>query len=214
MTEGTRVVAYLRVSTSEQAESGLSLDSQLAVIQREAEHRGWALVGDERDVESGKSTKRRDGLARALELCRTRKADAIAVTKLDRLSRSVSDFAQLVEQSRREGWGIIALDVGIDMTTPNGEMLAGILAVLGQWERRLVSERTKTALATKRARGERLGAKRVVPDDVRRLIREARMQGMTYRAICDMLTSEGVPTGRGGRWHPQTVKLIATSSEE
>jgi DNA invertase Pin-like site-specific DNA recombinase len=145
------VVGYVRVSTDAQGERGAGLEVQRRAIREEAERREWRLVEIYEDVVSGKSMNGRHGLHAALEALRCGEASVIVVAKLDRLSRSLIDFAGLVERSRREGWAIVALDLGVDLTTAGGEMLAGVLAVLAQWERRMISERTKAALAVRRA---------------------------------------------------------------
>ena len=85
-------------------------------------------------------------------------ANTLVVAKLDRLSRSMLDFAKVMETSQKQGWALVALDVQVDTTTSSGEAMANMLAVFSQFERRLISERTKQALAQKRAAGVRLGA--------------------------------------------------------
>src|SRR4051794_460309 len=102
-----RAVGYVRVSTNEQADSGIGLESQRAAIRIDCERRGWQLVALLEDAASGKSLDRRPGLARALELIERRDgADVLVVAKLDRLSRSLLDFASLMERARRKGWSI------------------------------------------------------------------------------------------------------------
>jgi len=86
---------------------------------------------------------KRPGLASALEQLDADQADTLVVSKLDRLSRSLLDFAALVERSRRNGWTLVALDLAVDTTTPSGEMLANVLAAFAQFERRLIGQRTK-----------------------------------------------------------------------
>lgn len=88
----------------------------------------------------------------ALEAVEGGQADALCVAKLDRLSRSLLDFAGLMERSRKRGWSLVALDLGVDTSTPSGEMMASVLATFAQFERRLIGERTRAALAEKRAR--------------------------------------------------------------
>ena len=79
------------------------------------------------------------------------------VAKLDRLSRSMTDFTRLMERSWKKGWALVALDLGVDTTTPAGEMIANSVANFSQFERRLIGQRTKDALAVKRAQGVQLG---------------------------------------------------------
>ena len=107
------------------------------------------------------------GLSEALRTIEGGEADALVVAKLDRLSRSLIDFAGLIERSRRRGWAIVVLDLGVDTTTPVGELVANVMAAVAQWERRAIGQRTREALAVRRAQGVRLGRPRAIPPDVR-----------------------------------------------
>ena len=100
---------------------------------------------------SGKSTAGRPGLGAAPDAVENGTADGLLVAKLDRLSRSLLDFAQLMARSQRKRWAPVALDLGVDTSTPSGEMMASVLAVFAQFERRLIGQRTKEALAVKRS---------------------------------------------------------------
>ncbi len=108
---GGRVIGYVRVSTEEQGSSGAGLDAQRAAIRAECERRGWALVRVEEDVLSAR-TMNRPGLRSALESCRSGEVDGVVVAKLDRLSRSIVDFGNLLEEARRRGFNVVALDLG------------------------------------------------------------------------------------------------------
>lgn len=203
------VVAYLRVSTTEQAESGAGLAAQRAAITAEAERHGWTIVGWHTDegLSGGLAPSKRPELAAALEAVRTRKAAILVSAKLDRLSRSVRDAADLVEQSRREGWQLVTLDCAVDTSTPAGEAAASMMSVFSQLERRLISERTRSALAVRKAAGVQLGTPTQVPDAVlRRIIAEA-ADGRSLRTIAAGLMAEGIPTGSGRpTWHPPQVQ--------
>ena len=153
-----KVVGYIRVSTEEQADSGAGLEVQRAAITAEAERRGFELLAIHEDAgASGKALSGRPGLAHALAAVDQGEADALIVAKLDRLSRSLLDFSELMARSRRRGWALVALDLQVDTTTPAGEMLASILAVFAQFERRLIGQRTREALAVKRSRASNSG---------------------------------------------------------
>ena len=115
-----------------------------------------------------------------------------------------------MERSQRNGWSLIALDLGVDTSTPSGEMMANVLAVFAQFERRLIGQRTKDALAVRRAQGVRLGRPRSLPDGVRRRIVRELGRGDSVGEITARLNEEGVPTAQGGaQWWPSTVRLIA-----
>jgi DNA invertase Pin-like site-specific DNA recombinase len=202
------VAGYIRVSTAEQADSGAGLDAQRAAITTEAERRGWRLVDVYEDAGvSGKSLNR-PGLAAALEAVENGRAEALVVAKLDRLSRSLLDFAGLMEGARRKGWSVVALDLGVDTSTPAGEMMANVLATFAQFERRLIGQRTRDALAVKRAQGVTLGRPREMSNDTVQRIRELHRDGYRVAEIARTLNTENVPTPRGGKWHSPGVKRV------
>lgn len=202
----------MRVSTTEQGTSGLGLDAQRAAIEAEVARRGWSPVCIAQDVASGRSLDRRINLTAALDALDRGEAEVLIVVKLDRLSRSLVDFAALMQRARRKGWAIIALDLGVDMTTPAGELVANVVAATAQYERSLISERTRVALAAKKAQGYRLGRPVRLPVEVRQRVARERAEGRTLAAIAADLTTEGVPTSHGGaRWHPSTVHAVLRS---
>src|SRR5664279_6457890 len=147
-----KVIAYLRCSTDEQADSRAGLEAQRAAILAEAQRRGWAETDLTFVEDAGYSGRNLDrpGIIAALDALTHRRADTLVVSKLDRLSRSMLDFAGLMDRASREKWALVALDVGVDTTTPQGEMVAAVMAVFAQFERRLIGERTKSALAVKK----------------------------------------------------------------
>jgi DNA invertase Pin-like site-specific DNA recombinase len=206
-----RVVAYTRVSTREQAEDGHGLDAQRAAIRREIELRGWELVDFcEDEGLSGASLKGRNELVRAVRMIEDGKADVLMATKIDRVSRSVADFADLLRRAEMHKWVLVVLDIGLDLTKPTGKFVAHIMSAVAELERGFISERTKEGLAAARDKGTRLGAPPGVSDALSERI--ARMHfddGMTLVAIADQLNTENVPTGRGGkRWWPSTVGAV------
>ena len=204
-----RVQGYARVSTSEQGESGAGLKAQRQAIVATCDARGWQLVDVNDDIASGKSRRRRPGLDNAIAACERGDADAIVVAKLDRLSRSALDFASLLERAQRKGWDVVALDLGVDTSTPQGEMFAHMLIAFAQYERRLIGQRTKDALAVKRSQGVKLGRSSTLPAAVRRRIARDRAKGLSYRAIAERLNAANVPTAQGGRqWYPMTVRTV------
>jgi DNA invertase Pin-like site-specific DNA recombinase len=210
VTGGSRVLGYIRVSTAEQGDSGLGLEAQRQAIRAECERRAWTLVEIHEDAgASGKSLKGRPALRDALERLKRGEVDGIVVAKLDRLSRSLLDFAGLMERAQAEGWNLVALDLGIDLSTPAGEFMANVMASAAQWERRIISQRTKDALAVKRASGVRLGRPVDVSRKTTAVILRQRRSGKSLQAIADRLNTHQVPTPRGGlEWRPSTVAAI------
>ncbi len=151
LTGPPRVVLYTRVSTGEQADSGAGLAAQESQLRAEAERRGWLVVGLLSDAgASGSSMRKRPALADALALVDHGQGDVLAVAKLDRLSRSVLDFAQLMVRARDLGWGLVALDLGVDTTTTSGRLVANVMVSVAEWERDFISQRTREGLADAR----------------------------------------------------------------
>jgi DNA invertase Pin-like site-specific DNA recombinase len=206
------VVGYVRVSTEEQSDSGAGLEAQWRTIREECQRRGWQLAAIHEDVASGRALTRRPGLTAALGALDGRRAAVLVVAKLDRLSRSLLDFAALMERGRRSGWALAALDIGVDTTTPSGEMMANVLAVFAQFERRLIGQRTREALAVARHQGIRVGRPRALPDATVAVIRRRRARGATLAAIAAELNERGHATGHGGRrWYVSTVQAVLRS---
>lgn len=205
----TVVVAYRRVSTDEQAASGAGLDAQATAIAAEVERRGWTLLRTYTDAGlSGKTMTGRPALQEALAAVENGEAGTLVVAKLDRLSRSLLDFAALMARAQERGYNVVALDLGIDLSTPAGEFLASVMASAAQWERRIISQRTKDAMAAKRASGTRFGPPvRLDRDVVDRIIAE-RAEGRTLQAIADRLNAEGIATATGREWRRSTIDKV------
>src|SRR5580765_6093024 len=111
-------------------------------------------------------------------------------------------------------WALVALDCAGDTSTPSGQVMATMLATFSQFERRLISQRTKEALAVKKAQGVRLGRPPTMPQAVVRRIQRQRARGDSLRKIAESLNKSGVPTAQGGaRWYAATVRhvLLRTS---
>lgn len=209
MPDRSRIVTYFRVSTSEQGDSGAGLAAQAAKVTAERRARGWELVETFTDVASGKSMKRRPELAKALALLANGEADLLVVAKLDRLSRSMLDFAGMVGRAQLEGWGIAALDLGVDTSTPNGKLVANIIMALAEWERELIGQRTRDALVAVKARGTKLGRPSTLDPATENLIRILASDGVSLRGIAKRLNEQNVPTSQGGStWYASTVRLI------
>lgn len=211
-TASTAVLGYIRVSTDEQADSGAGLEAQRQAILAECDRRGWELAEIVEDAGYSAKDLKRPGIIDVLERLARGEAGTLVVAKLDRLSRSVLDFAGLMAQSQQEGWALVALDLGVDTTTPQGELMAGVMAQFAQFERRLIGQRTKAALAIKKQQGVTLGRPRSLPEGIVARIAAERAAGATLRAIAEGLNAEGVATAQGGaRWWPATVKNVLES---
>ena len=196
------------MSTEEQGVSGAGLAAQRRAIMAECDRRGWELARIEEDVLGGRSLNR-PGLNQALDACRTCEVSGIVVAKLDRLSRSLVDFAGLLVEAQARSFNIVALDLGVDLSTPAGEFLASVMASAAQWERRIIGQRTKDALAVRREQGVKLGRPPLPRDALGRRVVSMRKRGMTLQAIADRLNDDSVPTLRGGHeWRPSSVRVV------
>jgi DNA invertase Pin-like site-specific DNA recombinase len=205
------------VSTEEQADSGAGLAAQRAAILADAKRRGWTEADVTFIEDAGYSGKdlKRPGLQAALDALHSRKADTLVVSKLDRLSRTMVDFAGLMERVTKERWALIALDVDVDTTTASGELYANIMASLAVFERKRIGERTRDALAVKRSQGVILGRPPRVPAEVIERMRAEHRGGATLQAIADGLTADGIATAQGGRrWYPSTVGEVLRRTGE
>lgn len=203
-----RAIGYIRVSTADQAIHGISLDTQRATLEKEARRRGWQLdiVADEGI--SG-TTDDRPGLKSALTRLDAGDSDALMVVRLDRLTRSVAGLSAVLDRAAKYSWDVVMLSPGIDTTDPAGRFTTSILACAAQYERDLISQRTKEALAHRKATGGQLGRPRNVDEVVVQQILEQRAQKKSLRAIAEQLNAEGVPTAQGGaKWHASTVSAV------
>jgi DNA invertase Pin-like site-specific DNA recombinase len=209
-------VLYVRVSTGQQAESGLSLEQQGRTLRQAAEAVGYAdvRVMVEAGV-SGKSMKNRPALREALDLLAQGQASALLVTKIDRLARNTRDTLQLADLADAQGWRLMALDLALDTATPVGRLVLTVLAGVAEMERKRIGERHKDWHAAKRERGlvwgRDAGPRTETPDHVRTLIVREHDRGLSLRAIAEHLTTQGVPTCRGGAWHASTIAAILKS---
>jgi DNA invertase Pin-like site-specific DNA recombinase len=219
-------IAYLRVSTRQQGQSGLGIEAQRAALARFAEAERMTLLGEYVEVETGKgmdALDRRPQLAAALVAARAAKCSVI-VSKLDRLSRDVAFVSGLMAQRVR----FIVAELGRDADP----FMLHLYAALAEKERRLISERTKAALAAKRDGGYRLGNPRniraagVVGRTVQTAVADQFVEGLmpvvqairssgaaTLEAVTVALNQRGIRSARGGRWHASSVaNLLARAS--
>lgn len=203
-----RAVSYRRVSTREQGSTEHGLDAQARAIKEAVERRGWVEVADHSDVSTGKRTNGRHGLQEALERLENGEADVLVVAKLDRLSRSLTDFGDIVRRSLDDGWSLLVLDPDVDTSTATGRLCANVLASVCEWEGDIISERTRQGLAEAKAKGKRLGLAPEIPKRVEnQIVKLYRKHGAMSR-VASILNEKEVPTARGGTWYPTTVQTV------
>ena len=209
-----RIAGYVRVSTDEQQKSGAGIEAQRAAISAEAQRRGWEVVEIFEDSGSSARDLKRPGVQAALNAIEDGMADALVVSKLDRLSRSMMDFTAIMARASKKGWAVVALDCAVDTTTPAGEAMANVLATFAQFERRLIGQRTKEALAVKKEQGVRLGRPPTIAPELASRIQQEREAGATLMAIAERLNADGIPTPRGGKkWRPSSFESVLPSRD-
>ncbi len=220
-----KVIAYVRVSTNEQAERGVSLAAQVQKIRAYCQLNGYTCVEVIRDDGYSAKDLKRPGLKRILEelSLKGRRYEGIVVTKLDRLTRSVRDLVRLTELADIHKVALISMEEGVDTKTATGKLFRTLVTVFSEWEREVMGERTREALAYKRRNGERVGTipygfavaedgKRLVPvpDEQKVLarIQKERDGGMAYWLIADSLNADLIPSKSGGTWWTATVRSV------
>lgn len=159
---------------------------------------------------TGGSIEKRPAIREAMRMLKDGEADSLIVAKLDRLSRSILDFAHISDESRKGGWRLIILDPNVDSGTHMGKMMLGILAVFAEFERDCIRSRTKEALRIKKAQGVILGRR---PDENEPIavarVREIRSEGVSWQEVAKRLNDEGTPTTSGrGKWDMKTAQRL------
>lgn len=215
-----KAIGYIRVSTEQQAGEGVSLEAQRAKIEAWCMANDCELVAVHVDAGiSGKSMDKRTGLQKAL--ADAGKGMALVVYSLSRLARSTKDTLAISERLDKAGADLVSLSERIDTTGAAGKMMFRMLAVLAEFERDVISERTTLALAHKKATGqkyapvpfgyqeiegrlEQVEAEAMVVAEIQAM----RQAGGTLQSIADHLNSQGIEGKRGGRWYPSTVRYL------
>jgi DNA invertase Pin-like site-specific DNA recombinase len=166
------------------------MTGQRRAIERYAKDRGWS-VELAQDEASGSTVEARPALQEALRRLAVHEADCLIVSKLDRLSRSLVDFADIVRRAEREGWVLVVLDPELDMSQPSGRAMAGMLSVFAEFEREMIRERIRSALSVKRSQGVKLGRHEVLAAHVP-MLQARRAQGASLGDIRRELRGLGV----------------------
>lgn len=225
---GAKIVAYFRVSTERQGQSGLGLDAQRTAVEQFAQRTGAEIVTSYTEIETGKRADREE-LARAIAHAKRSKA-TLVVAKLDRLARNVAFTSALMES----GVEFVACD------QPHANRLTiHILAAVAEHEAEMISQRTKAALAAAKNRGVKLGSAREghwdgreeqrqvglakaqkaaskararladeAYEDIADDLKSMRAEGLSLRAIAERLNEQGHTTRRGKTWNPMQVRNV------
>ena len=218
-----KAVAYVRVSSDKQADFGVSLEVQTTKAKAMATLQGAELVDIIVDGGASGKTLDRPGMKTLIQLVEAKKINAVIVTKLDRLTRSVKDLAELLELFTRRSVSLISVAESLDTATPAGRFVINLLIAIAQWEREEIASRTRSAMRFKKSKGERVGniaygyqlapdMKHLVPNEAEqftlRTIKKARSVGRTLREIASDLNHRGFTTRRGGLWHHVYVSNV------
>jgi DNA invertase Pin-like site-specific DNA recombinase len=222
--ENRKTVAYVRVSTQDQANEGVSLDAQEARIAAYGAAMGFDVSEVIRDAGESAKSLQRPGMARILADVRAGSIERVIVLKLDRLTRSTRDLADLLELFAKADAALVSVTENLDTASACGRLVLNVLGVVAQWEREAIAERTADALARKRqtrvAYGTTpFGYSRVgdalipEPREQQALAEAARMDraGSSFREIAARLTEIGVMPHRGSKWHASSVSAVLRS---
>ncbi len=209
-------IAYLRVSTSEQADSGAGLAAQRAAIQSYADRNGLQIDHWLTDpaVSGSVHPLQREGLSKALSLLAACTAGVLLIAKSDRIARKTKDLLDVRDLAEAQGWTLSAADGSVDWASAHGRAMSTVMGAFAELERDLIRTRTREGMAAKREQGVRMGRPATLPAEVRERIASERAQGASLQAIADRLNAQQVPTARGGaRWYASTVRAVCTSLE-
>ncbi len=202
----TKAILYVRVSLEKMAERGMSLDAQKAKGEAYAALYDLEIIQTIVDPGASAKTLERPGLDRARALLKSKKADALLVAKLDRLTRSVRDLGHLIEEDFAPGRAaLLSVSEQIDTRTAGGRLVLNILGSVSQWEREVIGERTSVAMGEMRKQGRYTGGRArfgfdvgegtLIPNEEEQAVmaqaRELRTKGMTLRGIVRELETLG-----------------------
>ncbi len=216
-----KVIGYVRVSTTEQADSGLSLASQRAKIEALCQLNEWELTEVVEDAGASAKSMDREGLQRVLGLIRSRKVDALVIVKLDRLTRSTRDLFDLLDTLKRYGVRLVSHSENLDTESAMGRFFLTLLGGIAQWERDTISERTETAMDQLRKEGRRFS--RIAPlgwqytetgememnsqeQGILSTVKSLRESGLSLREIGKRLLEMGHTPRHGREWSPSVIR--------
>lgn len=221
MTEPNKEIAllYARVSTQLQVNDGVSLDVQERQLQTSAEIAGYTNIELIREEgRSGKNISGRPALTQALKRLDSGEANALFVTRIDRLARSTKDFLNIIDRANANGWRLVMLDLNLDTATYQGRFVVTIMSALAEMERGIIAERQKDVHKDRRARGvvwgKDMGPMNKTPQEVKDRIVLERSKGASFRKIADGLNRDEIPTQNQRQWHPTTVKNLLDSIQQ
>ena len=214
-----KAVGYVRVSTEDQAQNGVSLEAQEVKIRAYCVAKDWDLLHIIRDEGCSAKDLNRPGMQKIIKGAKKQLFDVVVTLKLDRLTRSVKDLGYLVEDVfSHHGVAFSSLQDNFDTSTANGRMVMNILATIAQWERDIISERTRDAMTFMKQGLKLVGAVpfgfdngngQLTPNtdemETAQDIISLKQGGKSYLHISDHLNAQGIASKNGGKWYPKTV---------
>lgn len=217
-----KAIGYIRVSTDGQAESGLSLEAQRKKIEAYAILKDLELVEIIEDAGISAKNLNRPGMQRLLDLVHRGGVDAVIIYKLDRMCRNTIDALETASIMDKRGVALHSIEESLDTQSAIGKFFFTLIAALAEMERKLIGERTRTALKQKRERGEKTGGHvpygwevingklkgNAAEQEILYRMRTMQRDGMSYQKIADALNSQGLPSKTGKLWNSGTVYRI------
>ncbi|WP_027186731.1 recombinase family protein [Desulfovibrio cuneatus] len=216
-----RAVGYVRVSTTGQAEEGVSLDAQRQKIEDYCRLHDLELVGVIQDAGKSAKNMNRPGVQKVLKMAEKRQIDAVVTLKLDRMFRNTVDAANTSEQFKKKGVALHSIYERLDTESAIGEFFFTMLASLAQMERKVTAERTSTALQHMKAQGQVYGPVpygysaadgRLIPNAEEQAtlarIKELRGKGFSYEKTASLLNAENRSTKSGTAWKWGLVRSV------
>jgi len=217
-----KAIGYVRVSTEEQAKSGLGLEAQIAKIKAYAELFEIELTEIIADEGISGKTLERDGLQKAIKMLKEKRVEGMVIAKLDRLTRNVADLGTLVSTVFDKA-ELYSVSEQINTKNAAGRLVLNVLVSVAQWERETICERTKDALQAKKARNEKTGGnvpfgyeevngKLIRSEEEQAIINEIKKlkeSGLSLRKIAEDLNGRGIATKNGKTWTATQIQRIA-----
>lgn len=205
---------YVRVSTQMQVNDGMSLDMQERNLIKAAEDYGYTKYEILREEgRSGKSISGRPKLVAAMKRLETGEANALFVTRIDRLARSTRDFLSIIDHSQKFSWRLVLLDFNLDTESASSRFVVTIMSALAEMERNIIAARQKDVHQDRRNNGKRwgidLGPLPQVDEAIVNRIKDERESGLSYKSIADNLNKDNVPTVlKGKKWYASTIRHV------
>ena len=217
----TKAIGYVRVSSQDQVQGGVSLDNQKAKIKAYCELKNFKLTGIIEDAGISAKDLNRPGVQKVLDMARKKKIDHVVILKLDRLFRSTIDALETTKKFDKWGVSFHSIHETLDTQSAMGKFFFTLTAGLAEMERGIIGERTSAVLQHKKSKNEvygeipygfrRKGKKLYYDKSEQRTLELARSLwegGNNYSAISRQLNDRNIRTKKGGCWYPQTVKNI------